>query len=249
MKIEKEKFDISVSLQKFKQKPNSNDWKLMRYVKQRVDVDALCELIKEGFSFCHVFKSNDIVFGVKEKTIANFLNTQSVWIDLDDTFVSINQFNDSVSAKPSILYSTSSNIIGVNNRFRAVYVFDELIESNKLYNVIVDSIIKSIANDIDGFVLQDKTCRNVSQQFGGNAKDDIIVYSNYNVYSFSDFDIDVTLINAEGDFVQKRSYIGKRERTICVRICKMLTVIKMYTMIGNLLMIILMLKIIMMRVI
>lgn len=81
---------------------------------------------------------------VKDKTIANFLSTQTVWIDLDDTFVTINEFYDFVSIKPSILYSTPSNIIGVNNRFRAVYVFDELIESNKLYNEIVDNIISQL---------------------------------------------------------------------------------------------------------
>lgn len=214
MKIEKEKFDISVSLKKFEQKPSNHEWKFIKYIKQSVDVDMLCDLIKQGFCFCHIFKSNDIVFSVKDKTIANFLSTQTVWIDLDDTFVTINEFYDFVSIKPSILYSTPSNIIGVNNRFRAVYVFDELIESNKLYNEIVDNIIKSITNDINGFILKDKTCRNASQQFAGNAKDDIIIYSNYNVYSFSDFDIDVTSINIKDDFVQKRSYIREGENNM-----------------------------------
>ena len=47
MKIEKEKFDISVSLKKFEQKPNSNEWKFIQYVKQCVDVDMLCDLIKQ----------------------------------------------------------------------------------------------------------------------------------------------------------------------------------------------------------
>ena len=36
MKIEKEKFDISVSLKKFEQKPSNHEWKFIKYIKQSV---------------------------------------------------------------------------------------------------------------------------------------------------------------------------------------------------------------------
>ena len=210
MKKKKMNFEISISTEKFKQKPTDEQWGKMNYRKNTVDIDSLSDKIKEGYCFAQCFKTSSNVFGLREKTIANFDHTNTVWLDLDDVFVTIDEFYNKVSLKPSLLYSTPSNKTGVNNRFRAVYLFDEAIKNNNLYKSIVDSIIINIKKDIDGFILKDTSCRNASQQFGGNASNDVILYKNYNVFSFHDFNINNNILDeCLNDNLHKRCYTGE----------------------------------------
>ena len=84
--------------------------------------------------------------------------------------------------KPTIIYTTYSNIDNVNNRFRLIYVFNEPIRSNEYYRGIANTIVYNIQKEIEGFDLKDKTCLNASQQFAGNGNDNIVYYYNDNIF-------------------------------------------------------------------
>ena len=77
--------------------------------------------------------------------------------------------------KPTIIYTTYSNIDNINNRFRLIYVFNEPIRSNEYYRGIANTIVYNIQKEIEGFDLKDKTCLNSSQQFAGNGNDNCIL--------------------------------------------------------------------------
>lgn len=189
-KNNKKKITLSVSVTKFKSKPEN--WKALTYKRQTITIEELVNRIYEGHCICQNFHTKSKVFGLSEKTIANFDFADCVILDIDDTFLSMNDFYLSLKDehKPTIAYTTYSNIDNINNRFRVIYVFDKPIRSNDFYRSIANAIIYNIQKDIEGFDLKDKTCLNSSQQFAGNGNDNIVYYYNDNIFCPTDFGFD-----------------------------------------------------------
>ena len=108
--------------------------------------------------------------------------------------------------KPTIIYTTYSNIDNINNRFRLIYVFNEPIRSNEYYRGMANTIVYNIQKEIEGFSLKDTTCLNASQQFAGNGNDNIVYYYNDNIFCPMDLDSMKLLFNSD-------SILKKRGRT------------------------------------
>lgn len=190
LKNDKKKITLGVSEQKFENKPDN--WKILTYKRHIITIEELVNLICEGHCICQNFKTSSETFGLREKTIANFDFADCVILDIDDTFLSMNDFYSSLKDehKPSIIYTTYSNIDNVNNRFRLIYVFDKPINNNEYYRGIANAIIYNIQKEIKGFDLKDKSCLNASQQFAGNGYENINYYYNENIYRPTDFGFD-----------------------------------------------------------
>lgn len=202
-KNNKKKITLSVSVTKFKSKPEN--WKALTYKRQTITIEELVNRIYEGHCICQNFHTKSKVFGLSEKTIANFDFADCVILDIDDTFLSMNDFYLSLKDehKPTIAYTTYSNIDNINNRFRVIYVFDRPIRSNDFYRSIANAIIYNIQKDIEGFDLKDKTCLNSSQQFAGNGNDNIVYYYNDNIFCPTDFGFDENYFS-NSDSILKR---------------------------------------------
>ena len=202
-KNNKKKITLSVSVTKFKSKPEN--WKALTYKRQTITIEELVNRIYEGHCICQNFHTKSKVFGLSEKTIANFDFADCVILDIDDTFLSMNDFYLSLKDehKPTIAYTTYSNIDNINNRFRAIYVFDKPIRNNDFYRSIANAIIYNIQKDIEGFDLKDKTCLNSSQQFAGNGNDNIVYYYNDNIFCPTDFGFDENYFS-NSDSILKR---------------------------------------------
>lgn len=202
-KNNKKKITLSVSVTKFKSKPEN--WKALTYKRQTITIEELVNRIYEGHCICQNFHTKSKVFGLSEKTIANFDFADCVILDIDDTFLSMNDFYLSLKDehKPTIAYTTYSNIDNINNRFRVIYVFDKPIGSNDFYRSIANAIIYNIQKDIEGFDLKDKTCLNSSQQFAGNGNDNIVYYYNDNIFCPTDFGFDENYFS-NSDSILKR---------------------------------------------
>lgn len=191
MKIDNKKvITLSVSVQKFKTKPTN--WAELAYKRKTITIKELVNHICEGYCICQNFNTKCETFGLKEKRIANFDFADCIILDIDDTFLSMNDFYLSLNDKykPTIIYTTHSNIDNVKNRFRLIYIFDEPIKSNENYKIIANAIIYNIQKNIERFNLKDKSCLNASQQFAGNGSDEIVYYYNDNIFCPIDFGID-----------------------------------------------------------
>ena len=169
------KFNVSVSTTNYDGK--CNEWGKLRYSTEEVTIDSLADYITDGYCFTHTFKevSADGTFGCTEKTIKNFKSSNTLFIDVNDSNVTAEDFFFTITPQPTILYTTPSNITGEKNRYRLVYLFEDLIFSNDVYRCLVNSISNCIKQFYPDFVF-DCTSINVSQQMGGNGSGSCLMY-------------------------------------------------------------------------
>jgi hypothetical protein len=116
------RFDISISDRCYDHKPTSEDYKSMSFHVENLSADELIDRIKSGHSICHVFNDN-------RRTKKNFIYTSAVFIDVDDSPLSMKAFLEGCELKPSIAYTTFSNGKNGSYRFRLIYLFDKHITS------------------------------------------------------------------------------------------------------------------------
>ncbi len=183
------KFEISISTQAYPDK-NLIKWNSMEYQRQSITVKEFGRLIKEGYCFCHSFKTRGLLFGLAEKTDKNFLAADMVFVDIDDCDIDMDDFVGRLSKKPTLYYTTPNNHtekVNYKYRFRLCYLFCLSIYTVECYHSLYDAIVASLRNDVQGMEMKDNCGRTPSQQFSGNAKANCELHITDNVFSFSDF--------------------------------------------------------------
>lgn len=173
--MKNQKFEISISRQCYKMKPTSFDYTKMRFQKEELTLDEFCDKISQGYSFCHIFKDN-------VRRNENFIKTNFICIDVDDSKVSLIDFLVGIDYQPTIAYTTFSNGIDDLYAFRLLYFFDSEI-TKELYPILYDSICSQI-----GLLDTKDNCgRKIAQLMNGNSKDDVELIKSDRVYTFSTF--------------------------------------------------------------
>lgn len=204
--------DVSVSLQSFDSKPNT--YYGLTYEQKSITINQFLDLITAGHCFCYNFHTSKRIFGLNEKTIANFSSTSIIWIDIDDSEDNITTVCNKLRYKPNIAYTTFSNGIK-GNRFRFIYLLDFNIYNIDEYQDYIHVIYSSIKVDIDNNLFIDEKCLNVSQQFLGTNKDSIILLNNEYYYSIKLLDkIKLEYICTKNNDSNNIIYKEKRERII-----------------------------------
>lgn len=196
-------FKISVSLQRYTDK-NSIRWNAVNYRQRELTLDEFTELIKQGFCFCHCFRSEGKVMHQYEKRDSNFISAQIVFLDIDDIDTPMEEFVSTLHKKPTLAYTTPNNHTEKSHwlyRFRLCYLFDEPIMSASDYSLIYDSILKSISTDIHTLRMKDNCGRKASQQFSGNGLGNVEIFKSDFIFSFSDFPFENN--NASPSFLYK----------------------------------------------
>ena len=180
---------ISISTVPYTDK-NSISWGKVKYQQREISIADFVELVKQGYSFCHCFKSKGEVMSQTEKRDSNFVSAQMVFIDIDNAEIPMCEFVAKLSKQPTVAYTTPNNYTYKSKwlyRFRLCYLFDKPITDANNYSALYDCIMQSICADVPEFISNDNCGRKASQQFGGNARDDVEVITSNNVFTFSDF--------------------------------------------------------------
>lgn len=175
IKMNTNKFEISISEQCYKMKPTSSDYAKMKFKKEELTLSEFCDKISQGYSFCHIFKEN------KRKN-ENFLYTNFVCIDVDDSDISLFDFLCTIDVQPTIAYNTFSNGIDDLYAFRLLYFFENEI-TKELYPILYDSICTQIGLS----ETKDNCGRKIAQLMNGNSRDDVELIKSERVYVFSTF--------------------------------------------------------------
>ena len=115
-----------------------------------------------------------------------------MFIDIDDSIISMNDIMMLLSHQPTVAYTTPNNYTPKSNfkyRYRLCYLFDEVIDTIEQYRNVYDAITTSIKDDIESFEFYDNCGRRPSQQFGGNGNRNCEIFNSSITYKFSDFQI------------------------------------------------------------
>ena len=158
-------FNVSVSTTTYESKEAfvAASKKLV-YRKQPVNIGSMCQLIKEGHSFCHCYDDNDEAFTNSTKTQANFRYTSFIPYDIDDSTLPMEDYLTTLTCQPTIAYTTTSDGIK-GNRYRLIYCFDGKIKGVGSYQALFDTM--QVESGIGE--LKDPCTRSPAQAFFGNA--------------------------------------------------------------------------------
>ncbi|MCR5423916.1 MAG: hypothetical protein K6E93_04030 [Bacteroidales bacterium] len=157
-------FNVSVSTTTYESKEAfvAASKKLV-YRKQPVNIGSMCQLIKEGHSFCHCYDDNDEAFTNSTKTQANFRYTSFIPYDIDDSTLTMDEYLTTLTYQPTIAYTTTSNGIK-GNRYRLIYCFDSKIKGVGGYQTLFDTMkVESGIGELDNCT------HSPAQAFFGNA--------------------------------------------------------------------------------
>ncbi len=153
--------------------------KALVYQKQSANIDTLCQLIKEGRSFCHCYDDNDETFTNSTKTQANFRYTSFIPYDIDDSTLPMEEYLTTLTYQPTIAYTTTSNgLEGKGFRYRLIYCFDGKIKGVDRYQALFDTMQMECGIG----ELQDPCTRSPAQAFFGNALPTCQMVCTHNVY-------------------------------------------------------------------
>lgn len=170
---------INISTKSYAQKPKSIEISKMTFNKKELKVNELCSYISNGYAFTNIF-NNDGRLTIREKKIENFKEAWVISYDVDHNDVSMNDFVETLTIKPTICYTTPSN--GIEGYcFRILYVLDEAITTNDEYK----DIYEGFAKYLDIFDIIDAKAKDCSRYFNGS-KDCYIVCNQENTIRLND---------------------------------------------------------------
>lgn len=179
---------LSISKQSYKTKPKPVQISKMVFEESTINLPIFAELIRNGYSYTHIYNTSASTFTTSEKTIKNFKETSIISIDVDNANKSLYDFVGSLTYIPTIAYTTPSN----NNetkeyRFRLVYVFESPITDCKQFEAIYN-VLESQLNKDNDLINKDKCGSNVAQYMNGsygcemiNSFDKIHNINNFNI--------------------------------------------------------------------
>lgn len=181
---------LSVSSEGFPCKPTKTQIPTLRFTRRNLTVDEFSNLISKGHCFCHWFNSNRQEFGLSEKKDCNFNTANVVFIDVDKSELEMNQLVSQLFQKPTVYYTTPSNLTAAKERkycFRLCYAFDEDI-SGAAFKALYNAIVKSIKKDVPSYNNEDNCGGKVSQYMNGNGSSNCEIHATDRIYAISDFD-------------------------------------------------------------
>ena len=139
-------FSISVSNEKVeKENKDTNIWNRLTYSVKEINSEKLLDLLSEHYAICGVFNKT-VGLTQSEKTKVNWVQSNVIPIDLDERRLDYGEFVKRIAKSdvcPNIIHPTANNGIK-GNRYRALYIFDAPIVSERLYKAIYRTLTSEI---------------------------------------------------------------------------------------------------------
>lgn len=172
-------FEISCSILPVVDK-SEYDWKNVVYCKKRVNQFELAELVNNGYVINSVFKLECVT--CRDKTKYNFVKSNVIAFDFDNSSKTMEEFVSYLDKKPSICYTTPSDGKFGKHRFRLLYIFSkpftDVNDYREYYYAIKDNCFKGEDTD-------DMMSSGVQNIGGGKRDSSPVIHEN--IYDLSDF--------------------------------------------------------------
>ena len=172
---------VGLSVDKYRTKEDARAGiSKMKWKNSMITLDDLGYELSSGKTYCNIFNTNNKgIVTSKLRRNDNFVGSQVITIDVDDTNLTCKEFVDKLSIKPSLIIPSYSNLKEKNGkvceRFHLLYCFDKLLNSQKfitISNLLVEKIKEESGEEVDN-------CSKVlSQYYNGNSNYE---YTNNNI--------------------------------------------------------------------
>lgn len=155
------------------------------FKEQTLTPSALLKLSLEGHTFCPLFGEfttpppkttylrKDGYFTMEGKSGQFFQGSYFIGVDIDDTQYTPQEFVDLLRLKPTLWYTSLSHLQKdkngdgkVDDRFRLIYVFDNLIQDKYYFRYCASNLYKMIEEDTQE-IIEDKCGLSCCQYFNG----------------------------------------------------------------------------------
>lgn len=154
----------------------------------------LLEYLLKGHVFCHIFNPyyirKDGTFGSSQKTKRNFIYSNVIGVDIDETGYSTPQeYIDTLRLKPTFWYTSYSHLKYNEEkkyggpRFRLIYVFNSRIDNPYYFRYCATKLNKMIEEDTREEIT-DKCNLNCTQYFNGTCIDNSELNIEYGITNF-----------------------------------------------------------------
>lgn len=181
----------------------------MSYEEKEMTPSRLLQYALNGHSFCSLFggfnptshiDSRDGFFTMRGKCGKYFRGSYHIGIDIDNTHLSVTEFLDRLTLKPTLWYTSLSHLQKDKNndgildsRFRLVYVLDSKIEGELYFRYCAYCLSNIIRKDVEEDECIDESAYSCTQYFNGtNVNSDALTVehglSNL-IYSVSDLNV------------------------------------------------------------
>lgn len=181
------KFQISVGLNGFTEKPSKDNFPKIKYIKTDVDLGGFKYYLEKGYPYLGIYDEDKFDSSLKKKE--HYIGTYVISIDIDNGPLSMDnaiKILKSNNVLPSINYETFSSING--DKFRLVYVFDNIIKGEdkvRNYSLSLCKLISCLLNvPVEKHNGIDTASYSPTQYFNGTNKQ---VYNNDIIYNIDSF--------------------------------------------------------------
>ncbi len=178
-------FEVSLTTKCFDHKPDSSEIRNLMFTRTSSTIGEFCDSIVNGYGYVGIFNAPK-TFSMHDKSCSNFSHSWFVSIDIDHSQIGMQDMLTGMRYQPTIAYTSCSNGMEGDCRFRLVYLFDEPIRSQEEYCNTVFAILYS--NGI-GVGDVDPKSFEVQQYFNGNGTGNIELIPNDIIYCKNDFNL------------------------------------------------------------
>lgn len=198
--FQNDKISISVSDINFSSKEETKTKTTsILFTPTSLDLNEITDYVNQGYALSHIFNPDfsERDFTMFEKKIENFTSAQFVTVDIDgiEEYDTLSSLLATISLIPSLAYTTLSHQttteegIYKGNRYRLIYVFNQVINNVGQFNLLYDCIVNYLQTQISGLVCDSHMRNPVQMAFGSTSenRDNKEVYNNNVIYNIEDF--------------------------------------------------------------
>lgn len=134
--------NVAISTNGYDTKPNATLIPRIEFTNQDVNLFQLKDAIMNGHAISAVFRSKNKTYTQNQRKMDNIAGIQFVMIDIDDSSCdNIDKLTESLVLLPTMAYTTYSHRVK-GNRYRLLYIFNDLITNVDVYRQLYDQIVK-----------------------------------------------------------------------------------------------------------
>ncbi len=180
--------NVAISTNGYNTKPSATLIPRIEFRNQEVNIFQLEQAIMNGHAISAVFRTKNKKYTQKQRTMDNMIEIQFVMVDIDDSSCdNIDMLIETLALLPTLAYTTYNHKVK-GNRYRLLYIFNEIITNVDVYRQLYEQIIKK--NNLRC----DPCGSNPTQMILGTNGQMADIRTFDKTYSLNDFDIKYKLV-------------------------------------------------------